>query len=155
MAKKDKDPTPNPASIQNREIIQRLNFIYQASVYLTNLSQDVPSTDANPTGSDAHQTRTGDKEERRAYRRRIRTTNDLARAYVDTMTTVGKKTTVKMYVCARSIQLNGRRYSRDPSIKRTLCKACNNILVPGVSVHVRVKRESPMCCASLLGWVGG
>ncbi|KAF8625603.1 hypothetical protein AX15_005283 [Amanita polypyramis BW_CC] len=143
MAKKDKDQTPNPTSIQNKDIIQRLNFLYQASVYLTNLSKDVPST--TPVGAgreryskaaasnlesrpiDAHPAHSDDKEknkeERRATRRRIRTTDDLARAYIDTMTTVGKKTTVKM----------------DPSIKRTLCKACNSVLIPGVSVRVRIK----------------
>ena len=34
MAKKSKDEVPNPNSVSNRDILQRLNFLYQASVLL-------------------------------------------------------------------------------------------------------------------------
>ncbi|KAF8345514.1 RNAse P Rpr2/Rpp21/SNM1 subunit domain-containing protein [Amanita rubescens] len=136
MAKKDKEPIPNPASIPNKDIIQRLNFLYQASVYLTNLSYDVPPTNV-PSGTTSSalrrrhrgactsKTKTKNLRSKQS-RRRLRTADELARAYVDTMTMIGKRATVKM----------------DPSIKRTLCKSCKSVLVPGMSVIVRVKRSS-------------
>lgn len=30
---------------------------------------------------------------------------------------------------------------RDPSIKRTLCKKCNSLLIPGVTASLRIKSE--------------
>jgi ribonuclease P protein subunit RPR2 len=109
MTKKDKEPTPNPASIPNKDIIQRLNFLYQASVYLTNLSYDVPPTDAPHSGTTSSvlsagieepaQSKTKTKNLRsKQSRRRLRTTDELARAYIDTMTMIGKRATVKMCV---------------------------------------------------------
>ena len=113
MAKRDKDPTPNPASISNKDIIQRLNFLYQASVYLSNLSRDIYPTDV---ASSALITREEDQAHGKAKnaksrhakqsRRRPRTTEELSRAYVHTMTTVGKRATVKMCVSASNIELD-------------------------------------------------
>ncbi|KIL62399.1 hypothetical protein M378DRAFT_81285 [Amanita muscaria Koide BX008] len=124
MVKGNKDPIPNISSVQNREIIQRLNFLYQASVYLQNLSQTTLSPASTPKDEDKH-ARKG-TQERKRHRQRIRTTDELSRAYIDTMLTVGKKTTVKM----------------DPSIKRTLCKRCQSVLVPGLTVSVRVRKST-------------
>ncbi|KAK0201592.1 RNAse P Rpr2/Rpp21/SNM1 subunit domain-containing protein [Desarmillaria ectypa] len=101
MAKKSKDEVPNPNSVPNRDIIQRLNFLYQASVYLNGVTSQSPP-----------------------QRKRV-TTSDLSRSYVSSMKIVGKKTTVKM----------------DPSVKRTICKGCDTILVPGSTVSIRVKKS--------------
>lgn len=35
--------------------------------------------------------------------------------------------------------------SRDPSVKRTMCKGCNTLLMPGVTAKVRVKRAYHAC----------
>ncbi|KAI0311770.1 RNAse P Rpr2/Rpp21/SNM1 subunit domain-containing protein [Amylostereum chailletii] len=139
MAKKDKTVTvPNPHNIQNRDVLQRLNFLYQASVYLQSIS---PSTvgDSLPTGpsnsvSASHPAVKKkkhskflhiQKEEKLPRRRtRIVSTNDVARGYVRTMKQVAQKATVKM----------------DPTVKRTLCKGCDAVLVPGLSASVRVQR---------------
>ena len=168
MAKKDKDPTPNPASIPNKDIIQRLNFLYQASVYLSNLSRDVPPTDVPHPGSSAISAREEDQAHSKTSnlksrhakqsRRRSRTTDELSRAYVHTMTMVGKRATVKMCVSASNVELDAdlfiyptssyarvpKTQHRDPSIKRTLCKSCKSVLVPGINVIIRVKREYPL-----------
>src|SRR6266576_5573752 len=56
-----KDQTRNPASIPNKDIIQRLNFLYQASVYLSNLSRDVLPTDVPHPGSSALSAREEDQ----------------------------------------------------------------------------------------------
>jgi len=48
---------------------------------------------------------------------------DISRFMVSCMKTISRKTVVPL----------------DPTIKRTLCKTCHTILVPGVTSHVRVK----------------
>ncbi|PBK74610.1 Rpr2-domain-containing protein [Armillaria solidipes] len=101
MAKKSKDETPNANSVPNKDIIQRLNFLYQASVYLNGVPSQSPP------------------------RRKRVTTSDLSRSYVSSMKIVGQKTVVKM----------------DPSVKRTICKGCNTILVPGSTVTIRANKS--------------
>lgn len=84
MGKKNtREDVPNPNSIVNRDVIQRLNFLYQSSVYLSSLP--APSPDPGR----------GTKSTKK--RGRKFTTKDLSRSYVDTMKIVGKKAVVKMY----------------------------------------------------------
>ncbi|EGN99863.1 hypothetical protein SERLA73DRAFT_159988 [Serpula lacrymans var. lacrymans S7.3] len=132
MAKKNKDETPNPTSISNRDIIQRLNFLYQASTYLNNISlppnpdpdpESLPSTGtASATTDKARKSRKEGKNDGRGGRRVV-TRSELSRAYVESMRTVGQKTIVKM----------------DPSVKRTVCRGCHIVLLPGLTSKVRVK----------------
>ncbi|KXN85850.1 Ribonuclease P protein subunit p21 [Leucoagaricus sp. SymC.cos] len=96
-----KPPTVN--SVPNRDIMQRMNFLWQASIYLESLG--------------CTQGQVSERDGGRVNGR------DLAKVYVQTMKSVGKKTTTKM----------------DPGVKRTLCKGCSNVLVPGVSARVRVR----------------
>ena len=79
---------PNTNSIANRDIIQRLNFLYQASVYLNGIP---PPSDAVVTSDSLNAN--GAKKNRR----RKLTTSDLSKSYIKTMKIVGQKTTVKMY----------------------------------------------------------
>ena len=44
MAKKNKDEAPNPNSVANRDILQRLNFLYQASAYLSTMPNATASS---------------------------------------------------------------------------------------------------------------
>ena len=110
MAKKNKDDTPNLNSIPNRDILQRLNFLYQASSYLNGLgvshgssgaannavhsgmegvqgAGNLGSTNTEAEGSNAMRKRSG---------QRKATAHDLARSYVKSMKVIGQKTTVKM-----------------------------------------------------------
>ena len=114
MVKKQKEETPNINAISNRDIIQRLNFLYQASVYLQSLepsgtSISVPDTfESHPSSSRKrckakakgihlqHTQDVGGKEKKKKKKRK-QTTGDLARSYVQCMRVVGQKTTVKMY----------------------------------------------------------
>jgi len=115
MGKKQKEETPNINATPNRDIIQRLNFLYQASVYLQSIS---PSS----SGSKAKHT----QDLKKHISRRKRTTGDLARSYAQCMRVVGQKTTVKI----------------DPSLKRSLCSSCNTTLIPGSFASVRVRKSS-------------
>ncbi|KAL7281541.1 hypothetical protein ACG7TL_004858 [Trametes sanguinea] len=49
MGKKNKDQEPavNLSSVANRDVIQRINFLYQASTYLNSISQTSPHNSAN------------------------------------------------------------------------------------------------------------
>ncbi|CAK5281263.1 unnamed protein product, partial [Mycena citricolor] len=133
MGKKGKeDAVPSPAAIVNKDIMQRLNFMYQASVYLSSLGQPESSTStADPAlrneergdeGRDSLQKRR-QKKIKNVKRRAKMTAPDLARTYVGAMKVVASRTTVRI----------------DPAVKRTLCPACDGVLVPGHTVSVRVR----------------
>lgn len=109
MAKKSKEAGPNPSSVPNRDIIQRLNFLYQASAYLHRLaSQNGPKPDATEVSDDddikKEQLKKGgesavvDKNEtpKRTRNKGRVNTGDLARSYVKSMKIIGQKTIVRM-----------------------------------------------------------
>jgi len=118
MAKKDKEETPNVNATQNRDIAQRLNFLYQASVYLQSIAPSTNSGFHSNKGKQREQPKevhdwkatvmdvdvvpsksifdgpTVKKHRRKTCKKQ--TTGDLARNYVQSMRVVGQKTTVKM-----------------------------------------------------------
>ncbi|OCH93759.1 Rpr2-domain-containing protein [Obba rivulosa] len=139
MGKKNKEHTPvvNLNSVTNRDIIQRMNFLYQASAYLNSISpargpqpsesriKSLPAQD--DTGSSQAQPSAGKQKRLEKLRMRHPTTaHELARSYVKSMRSIGQKTTVKM----------------DPAVKRTLCRKCDVVLIPGATATVRVKTSS-------------
>lgn len=108
MVKKQKEETPNVNSTANRDIVQRLNFLYQASVYLQSIAPppSVTTTEHDEArtlnsnmgeGSSTVQSTTK-RVKKRSKRRNVskKGTSDLARSYVQCMHVVGQKTTVKM-----------------------------------------------------------
>ncbi|THH28390.1 hypothetical protein EUX98_g5806 [Antrodiella citrinella] len=66
------------------------------------------------------------KQQERRKKRHPSTCADLSRVYVKSIKTIGQKTNVKL----------------DPAVKRTLCKECNVVLVPGATATVRVKAST-------------
>jgi ribonuclease P protein subunit RPR2 len=121
MGKKQKEEnSPNINAAANKDIIQRLSFLYQASVYLQSL--DVSSL--RGSGEEATKNLEGETLEldtrpkphadKKANRKNTRTrqvsrrrTGDLARDYIHCLRQVAKKTTVKMCV---NLYLGRRRY---------------------------------------------
>ncbi|KAG6919328.1 hypothetical protein DXG01_006874 [Tephrocybe rancida] len=97
MAKKSKDDAPTANGVANRDIIQRLNFLYQASVFLNT----VPSSQVSTSSSSANSL-PGPSETKQAGKKRKRsskdatTARDLSRIYIATMKNVGQKTLVKI-----------------------------------------------------------
>jgi ribonuclease P protein subunit RPR2 len=122
MAKKQhRTAPPNPHSIPNRDIMQRLNFLYQASTYLTSLSATKssassitepgpqPVTPSDPAeegeqtdgGEQADEEEQTDEEEQADERGQVdeghlATPAYLSRAYVSSMKAIGQKTVVKL-----------------------------------------------------------
>ncbi|KZT10824.1 Rpr2-domain-containing protein, partial [Laetiporus sulphureus 93-53] len=131
MAKKnknnDQDSTPSLSGVANRDILQRLNFLYQASAYLQSISQDPtakPIDRGRPSKlSPLQGPSKAEKKEIRRKQRHPNTAVELSREYIKSMKIIGQKTMVKM----------------DPNVKRTMCKKCNSLLIPGTTALVRVK----------------
>ncbi|KAF9650649.1 hypothetical protein BDM02DRAFT_3111954 [Thelephora ganbajun] len=98
MAKKQQSTAPpNPHSIPNRDTMQRLNFLYQASTYLSSLSATKSSS--TPTTQPEAQTVTpsGPKgKEKQTDEVCLVTPAYLSRAYVSSMKAIGQKTVVKL-----------------------------------------------------------
>lgn len=118
---------PSPHAVPNRDLMLRMNFLYQVAAHLTRLpeeprlSQDI--------------TRDGEKQQTGTYQ-------DLARVHIGTMRQIGQKSMVKMWDWPRSLDFRGvYAHCRDPSVKRTLCRVCNSILIPGITSRTRVKSE--------------
>ncbi|EJD52829.1 Rpr2-domain-containing protein [Auricularia subglabra TFB-10046 SS5] len=105
--------------VQNRDTLQRLNFLLQASTYLA--SAPAPTTAPDPAPSDNR------KRARNASRRR-RTLNlhDLSRAYAQDIRAVGSRTVTRI----------------DPAVKRAICKGCGTVLIPGSTSQVRILPSS-------------
>ena len=108
---KNKDQIPNPTSVTNRDILQRLNFLYQASVLLNGLAppnfihRDANDPSRSPTipndkdtGAEQQDSPARPNKSQRKKRRRVVSVAELSRSYVETMKSVGRKTNVKMYV---------------------------------------------------------
>ena len=175
---KHKDEAPNPMSVTNRDVLQRLNFLYQASVLLNSLAppRSVPDDDEPSVSSTTPKDkdigteqgednpRSHPKTSQRKKRRRVVGFEELSRSYVETMKSVGQKTNVKMCVfifagspCESLVDASSVR--RDPSVKRRLCKRCSAPLIPGISATVRIRGSWSLCggiahCFSLISTFG-
>jgi ribonuclease P protein subunit RPR2 len=163
MGKKNKGEAPNPSNITNRDILQRLNFLYQASVYLESISRECgesvdtgadppasdsggPPTDAAAVGEAGPSTAGMSKAARRKRDRkqrkgRVIRAADIGQGYVRAMRLIGQKTTVKMSGLYSQLGIRALPDActiRDPTVKRTLCRGCDTVLIPGLSATVRV-----------------
>ncbi len=90
MGKKDRnqEPVASLNSVANRDIIQRINFLYQAGTYLNTIAQPTPFNH-----DQAHHKGRGKK---RNTMRNPRNASELSRSYVSTMRIVGQKAMVRM-----------------------------------------------------------
>ncbi|KAJ6594205.1 RNAse P Rpr2/Rpp21/SNM1 subunit domain-containing protein [Mycena capillaripes] len=92
MAKKNKDgEAPNANNIVNKDIMQRLNFMYQASVYLSGVLPVSPEKTPK----------------KRTKKSRKMTVHDLSKSYINSMKTVASKTMVKMDPAVKRTLCNG------------------------------------------------
>lgn len=118
MGKKNKGDLPNPSNITNRDILQRLNFLYQASVYLDSISRKCDAGAGPSLASDSGRsigmtgmTAVGEaapspttsfpkamrrKRDRDRRKGRVIRAADIGQGYVRAMRLIGQKTTVKM-----------------------------------------------------------
>ncbi|TPX55711.1 hypothetical protein PhCBS80983_g05084 [Powellomyces hirtus] len=104
--------------IENRDAFQRLNFLHQAAV----LMSSTPTTTAitAPTSGSTNTKSVGINNDHCAA-----TMRNLGRFYLHTRRSVERKLVLRSH----------------PQVKRTICKYCGGLLVPGVSASVKVSVE--------------
>lgn len=89
-------------AVQNRDIMQRMNFLWQASVYLESVggsSMGGAIREEEEEVLNEGEAEGGEKRRRKKRERKKRADGrDLARMYIQTMKSVGQKTTTKMCV---------------------------------------------------------
>lgn len=88
MAKKQKDSKgeeiPNPSGVKDKDIMQRLNFLYQTSVYLAQASgSEPPIPDRKGKGHEKTKKKNG-------------TLLDLSRQHTQTIKAIGRKAVLRM-----------------------------------------------------------
>lgn len=108
MAKKGKEVLYNPNSVPNKDILQRLNFLYQASTYLSGLentdsvrklassSKLVQDEMAEGNASSVDTEKKERNRKQRVAANRKATARDLSRSYVKSMKIIGQKTNTRM-----------------------------------------------------------
>jgi len=103
--------------------MQRINFLYQSSVYLAQLSGSTPASTEDSIGpSDAGKDVTAATSHSLTGEGR-QSFLGLSRQHTRTMKAIGNKAVLRM----------------DPSLKRAICKGCQTVLIPGVTAKVRTK----------------
>ncbi|CAG8483953.1 10467_t:CDS:2 [Ambispora gerdemannii] len=99
--------------VENRELYQRMNFLYQAAALMTTTTFVQESTDHN----------TKDEKSTAKRNKSYQNIGSLGRFYLNTMRNIGKKQVLRI----------------EPSVKRNICKRCDSLLVPGFTSRARVK----------------
>ncbi|GAA6032614.1 hypothetical protein JCM8097_004839 [Rhodosporidiobolus ruineniae] len=158
MAKKQPKGAQEPTAatpVPNRDALQRINYLHQASTLLSTIlaaeaaepprkrsrkgkeratdepeSEQARQASTSKGGADGADGEDGEGRKRKRQRQG-KTTSEAVRPVSQhlarQMVEVAKKATVRM----------------DPSVKRTKCKGCSVVLVPGVTSRVRVKPSGP------------
>ncbi|KAG2181530.1 hypothetical protein INT44_008345 [Umbelopsis vinacea] len=113
------------AIADNLQIYQHMNFLHQAAILLSSLpEEDSQTADSSNTqqAPNTHDIASRDKS------KIINKANEpalapLSRYYCSTMKNISKKLVLRL----------------DPNVKRSICKKCDNVLIPSVTSDVRVK----------------
>ncbi|KAI8097216.1 RNAse P Rpr2/Rpp21/SNM1 subunit domain-containing protein [Halteromyces radiatus] len=101
----------------------RMNFLYQAANLMTTLSDPIPLQTNQPPPLD---TTTKSVHRRRIQWQGNQGLHPLGRYYNTTMKKIGKRMVLRL----------------DPHIKRSICKRCNNTLIPAMTSSVRIQSRA-------------
>ncbi|CAH7688775.1 RNAse P Rpr2/Rpp21/SNM1 subunit domain-containing protein [Phakopsora pachyrhizi] len=118
---------PNPNSVQNRDVFQRMNFMYQASHLLSSFKKGIEK-DEGSVGN--HRDSCGLKRREDCSQKTCLKglkMVELSRSMSKSIRIVAKKSVLRL----------------DPSIKRTICRSCDLILIPGRTSSTRLIRSGP------------
>ncbi|KAI8583001.1 hypothetical protein K450DRAFT_225853 [Umbelopsis ramanniana AG] len=122
--KSDPSARAKNAIADNLQIYQHMNFLHQAAILLSSLPVDSQTADSSNT-QQAPNTHDVASRDNSAI---INKTDEpalapLSRYYCNTMKNISKKLVLRL----------------DPNVKRSICKKCDNVLIPSVTSDVRVK----------------
>ncbi|EGG03053.1 uncharacterized protein MELLADRAFT_90488 [Melampsora larici-populina 98AG31] len=142
MAKKNNNTVPaaNPNAVPNRDVLQRLNYLHQAAHYFATASHTLPSSQDTRRQGAKEDTmgskRTSERSSKLIHNERRENLlkapiepvlhapmSGLSRVMSTSMKAVARKAVVRM----------------DPSVKRSICRSCNLLLLPGHTSVVRLR----------------
>ncbi|KAI8057003.1 RNAse P Rpr2/Rpp21/SNM1 subunit domain-containing protein [Syncephalis plumigaleata] len=122
--------------LQNAEEFQRMNFLYQAAALMTaaTTGRSRSSSDIPPCNRSKRKTAKSRPHPSPATRQRLGNVNDpthpplagLGRFYVSSLRTVARRNVLRI----------------DPTLKRSLCRRCDSLLLPGVNANIRVEETA-------------
>ncbi|KAG2180207.1 hypothetical protein INT43_003996 [Umbelopsis isabellina] len=109
------------AIAENTQVYQRMNFLHQAAILLANIPKEATTAELAAKDHSTHPKSAVNSS-------RIDTTQEpalspLSRHYCNTMKQISRKLVLRL----------------DPNVKRSICKTCENILIPSVTSSTRVK----------------
>ncbi|KAI9505312.1 Ribonuclease P protein subunit p21 [Coemansia spiralis] len=110
------DKQKGKGNLPNRELYERMNFLYQSSQFF---SQLLPSSSSNVQTADNDSSNLKLAQQHQQQKSLL----PISRFYSKEMRQVARKSVLRL----------------SPHVKREICKACASPLVPGVSSTVRIK----------------
>ncbi|OXG71348.1 ribonuclease P protein subunit RPR2 [Cryptococcus neoformans Gb118] len=114
---------PAQPQILNKDLFQRINYTYQAAIYLQNLGIDAGPSTSTSDGDGDIQLVTDRKGKRRAVER----AGD--QGAFKKLARMGMRETKTMVV--------HNQLKLDPSLKRSICGVCSTVLIPGLTSRIR------------------
>ncbi|KAH9453575.1 hypothetical protein Pst134EA_024443 [Puccinia striiformis f. sp. tritici] len=124
---------PNPRAVQNGEVLQRLNFLHQASHYLASVTRtdlDRTQLSKNEENSDHLHHHLPSNQPRSRHDTCLPIPHlpvlGLSRVLSKSMKVIAKKSVLRM----------------DPSVKRSICRSCHLLLIPGTTSTTKILRSS-------------
>lgn len=163
MVRKGKQQGPGDASrpigpppLPQKDLFHRVNFAYQASIFLQNLNVEAgPSTSCSPLPTSDHAVKdiaqqSLGKSITKAAGQKRRGDADFGKLAKGEMTLTRRMAThnqLKWSAASVKFHLSDRKLTlfRDPSLKRTICRKCCTVLIPGLTSKVRLRRELLSC----------
>lgn len=146
---KAKDLNPFPQGKKNQDLLQRLNHLYQANTYLASLSRELASStsEAGPGVTSWTKDRRAKKGGQGEDGRRDNITDALGvvvRRSNHRFRVMAKHNILSTYVHPNSSPYRAEpsNLASDPALKRSFCKSCNSICIPGLNARVRVRGTS-------------
>ncbi|WWC68520.1 uncharacterized protein I206_102449 [Kwoniella pini CBS 10737] len=137
---KIKDTMP---PIPHKDLFQRINYSYQASIFLQSLGANSNTTSSKSISNDGIQTHdVGMKIDRKGKRRAIEYDHNLEEAFTnngDDPEILKRKfrQLSRMNIREMNIMTAHNQLKLDPSLKRSLCKSCGTVLIPGLTSRIR------------------
>ncbi|WWC88067.1 uncharacterized protein L201_002970 [Kwoniella dendrophila CBS 6074] len=149
--------------VPQKDIYQRINFSYQASIFLQSLGTEASSSSSSSNPKSILNTKISDvttKIDRKGKRKAIenninlnhqreeeemvngKSSNEMGYSDIATKTRSKFRQLARMSIREMNGMIVHNQLKLDPSLKRSLCKSCGTVLVPGLTSRIRNKPNS-------------
>ncbi|KGB78611.1 ribonuclease P protein subunit RPR2 [Cryptococcus deuterogattii 99/473] len=114
---------PAQPQILNKDLFQRINYTYQAAIFLQNIGVDAgPSSSISKRDEDVHVVMD------RKGKRRVVELKGGQEAF---------KKLARMSMRETKTMVVHNQLKLDPSLKRSICRVCSTVLIPGLTSRIR------------------